>query len=264
MKHILSYGGGVNSSALFFYLLEKEINLDLVIFADTGEESPETYDAVNRMEIICKEKRIAFARVYRMHDMKKINLYDYYLEKKKVMSFMRRDCTGKFKVAPIRKHIREIFGKKETFVMYIGITFDEFHRCKKSNVKYIEQVYPFVDDKIDRQGNLEILIKNKFKAEKSGCIGCIYNKKQTWIEMLQKNPKEFERHKLLEMSNTRYPNIPISEWKKKFMVDGKLTKSYITLNPNYRLEDLEKQYKTQLTGFIDIEPTCDVSGGCFL
>ena len=58
MKYVLSYGGGVNSSALFFYITEKKMPLDIVIFADTGEESKETYDAVERMKVICKKQNI--------------------------------------------------------------------------------------------------------------------------------------------------------------------------------------------------------------
>lgn len=237
---VLSYGGGVNSSALFFYLLETKRPLDCVIFADTGEETAETYDAVRRMKVLCEERQIPFFEVTRG------NLYDYYKAKGCVMSVMKRDCTGKFKVAPIRAFLRQKYGKDASFVMYIGIAYDEATRMRDSDVSYIKNAYPFCDDKISRQGNVEILKRNNFTALKSGCKGCIYNKRSTWLKMAIENPNEFERHLKLDMENKRYPQV--------------------TLNPNYKLEDVKKQAKGQLslTSYDDIEPTCNVSGSCFL
>jgi len=242
-KYILSYGGGVNSSALFFYILEKKLKLDLVIFSDTGVESKETYKTVKNMIKECLKYKIPFQKV--MSD--KGNLYDYYFKRKKVMSIMKRDCTGKFKVSPIRQHIKKRYEKGTTFVMYIGIAWEEMTRMKKSNVKYIENSYPFCDNMIDRKGNIKILNRYNFQASKSGCVGCIYNKKEEWIKMLKENPKEFKKWKLLDMQNTKYPKV--------------------TLNPNYKLEVLESNILNQksLNDFLDNEKTCDVIvGGCFL
>lgn len=243
MKHILSYGGGINSSALFFYLLEQGKPLDLVIFADTGEELPETYDAVKRMEQVCKEKGIEFLTCR----SDKGNLYDYYFQKKAVMSLMRRDCTSKFKISPIRQAIRAKFGRAEKFVFYIGITYDEFHRVRTSDVAYITNSYPFVDDKITRQGNIEILQRHGFQAVKSGCKGCIYNKKANWVRMLLEDPVEFERHLKLEENNSAFPRV--------------------LLNGSYPLRKLKEAYLNQksLASFEETEATCKaINGGCFL
>lgn len=237
---ILSYGGGVNSSALFFYLLEKKRPIDLVIFADTGEETDFTYDAVKRLKVECEKNNIEFVTATAG------NLYDYYRKKNKVMSVMKRDCTGKFKVAPIRRYIRKRYGKKQQFKMYIGIAWDEYHRIRSSDVKYIENLYPFVEDRITRRGNDEILKRYNFAARKSGCKGCIYTKRKEWFRMALHDPVEFERHLKLDMENSRYPEV--------------------TLNPNFKLEDVKKAAKGQLTlsEYEDIEPSCDVSGSCFL
>lgn len=240
--YILSFGGGVNTSALFFYLLEKKKPIDLIIFADTGEETTTTYNTVRAMETLCLEKGIEFVRVQSHLG----NLYDYYYRKKIVMSMKKRDCTSKFKIAPIRKFLRERFSKKQKFKMYIGITYDEYHRVRTSDVQYITNVYPFVDDKITRRGNKEILKRVGFSAEKSGCKGCIFNKKSTWLKMAIGNKTEFERHLRLDMNNSRYPNI--------------------TLNPNYPLQIIEKAARGQvfISGYDDLENTCETAGHCFL
>lgn len=242
--HVLSYGGGVNSTALFFYLIEKKKPLDLVIFGDTGEETDSTYDAVKRMKAECEKQGILFVSVQSKYG----NMYDYYYSNKVVPSFMKRDCTFKFKITPIRQYLRATYGKDETFVLYIGITIDEFHRMKESDVKYVKNTYPFCDDRLTRNDNVDILRKYSFPAAKSGCKGCIFNKKYQWLKMAMEDPNEFNRWLLLEEQSRNFPKL--------------------TLCPHYNLRDILQKSKGQvnLSGFIeDQEPTCDTAeGGCFL
>ena len=42
-RHVLSFGGGVNSVALMVVLLQEGLPFDEAVFADTGGEVPETY-----------------------------------------------------------------------------------------------------------------------------------------------------------------------------------------------------------------------------
>jgi 3'-phosphoadenosine 5'-phosphosulfate sulfotransferase (PAPS reductase)/FAD synthetase len=44
---IVCYGGGTNSTAMLIAMVLKEIKPDLILFADTGAELPETYQWVN-------------------------------------------------------------------------------------------------------------------------------------------------------------------------------------------------------------------------
>jgi hypothetical protein len=204
--NVLSYGGGVNSSALFFYILENKLPLDLVIFADTGVESKETYKSVDNLKKECIKNKIEFVTVQSKHG----NLYDYYFKNKLVMSIMRRDCTLRFKIAPIRQYIRKRYGKQQKFLMYIGIAYDELHRMTTSNVKYITYSYPFIDNKINRKGNEHILKKYNFIANKSGCIGCPFQSKKSWEKLCRTNIKEFERWEKLEINNRKYPKLLIN------------------------------------------------------
>jgi len=201
--YVLSYGGGVNSSALFFYLIQNNYPIDLVIFADTGDESNETYDAVTRMKKECNKYNIKFVIVESKYKTQYGSLNDYYYAKKAIPSLMKRDCTSKFKISPIRQYLRSTYGKQQKFVMYIGIASNEISRMRKSDVNYMEFAYPFCYDNIDRIGNEEILKKNNFKATKSGCKGCIFLKKKQWIEMIKIDLKEFERWERLEKNNSK-------------------------------------------------------------
>jgi hypothetical protein len=220
---ILSYGGGVNSSALFFYILEKGLPLDWVIFADTGEEKESAYDAVERMSAICEKKGIAFKTVKSEYG----RLVDYYTKVRAVPSMQKSDCSDKFKKAVIRKFLRTTYGKKQKFVMYLGMAYDEATRMKDSDVQYITNSYPFIDDRIDRKGNLAILQRYSFKAEKSGCKGCLWQKKSDFLRLAKDEPAEFERWQRMEENGRRYPSI--------------------TLTQRFKLASIKKEAKEQMT-----------------
>lgn len=229
--NILSYGGGVNSSALMFYLWENKLPLDLVIFADTGEETKNTYEAVEKAKNWCKSKNIEFVSV----KSDKGRLVDYYMKAKAVPSIMRRDCTYKFKIQPIRKYLRLRYGKKQQFNLYIGIALDELQRARDSDVKYITNVYPFLTARITRKGNYEILDRYGFKASKSGCAGCPFMNKYGFMTLKKEDPETFDRWLKLEENGSRFPSI--------------------TLNPRFKLRDIKEQ-----TTLFDDDP--DQTMGC--
>ena len=47
--YVVSYGGGVNSTALIVFLVRNRFPLDCVVFSDTGDEMPETYEYLDVM-----------------------------------------------------------------------------------------------------------------------------------------------------------------------------------------------------------------------
>ena len=49
MKHIVSFSGGKDSSAMLLRMIEMGMPVDLVLFADTGKEFPQLYEYVERM-----------------------------------------------------------------------------------------------------------------------------------------------------------------------------------------------------------------------
>ena len=62
---LLSYGGGINSTALLLEWVKQGKQLDLVIFADTGSEMPETYNFIEKyVKPFCKKNKILFETVF--------------------------------------------------------------------------------------------------------------------------------------------------------------------------------------------------------
>ena len=194
MKQIASFGCGVDSVAGL--LLNS--NYDEIIFADTLDELPSTYQY---MEYFEKKSGLKITKVTSKHG----SLYDYFFKGKSQSSKYHHWCSDKFKIQPIRKYLREKYGKKETFEMSIFIDFSEFHRMRESDRKYIKNKYPLVEQKLNRD-QLKEIIKSKgyLLPEKSGCYHCCFTTKKGWIKLRNKEPDLWQKTKDLENnSNTK-------------------------------------------------------------
>lgn len=241
MKYVMNYGGGVNSTAMLFVLMNDKAPLDEVIFADTGAEMPQTYDMVAKIQEVAKANGILFTTVKSQYG----NIYDYYFKVKTVPSRLRRDCTSKFKIQPIRNYLRTKYGKQETFMHYIGIAHDERHRVRLSDVKYATNAYPLVDKGIDRTKCIQINSDSGFHdVVKSGCWICPFTRKQGWLDLADKYPELLDKAIQLEENcpnkKTQLSHKPLSWFKKS-----------------------DKQ-KCMVDFDIDEAPTCNGTGGCFL
>ena len=194
MKQIASFGCGVDSVAGL--LLNSDY--DEIIFADTLDELPETYAYLDYFE---KKSGLKITKVTSKHG----SLYDYFFKGKSQSSKFHHWCSDKFKIQPIRKYLREKYGKKETFEMNIFIDFSEFHRMRESDRKYIKNKYPLVEQKLNRD-QLKEIIKSKgyLVPEKSGCYHCCFTTKKGWIKLRNKEPELWQKTKDLENnSNTK-------------------------------------------------------------
>ena len=177
-----SCGVGVNSIAgILHYGLD---SYDEILFSDTGSEKPETYEY---LKFLNEEKKWNITII---NDHYGKSLYDYYFGKKTYPTPAFRDCTGKFKIDPIKRYLRKKYGKKEIFLSDIFIAYDEYHRMKTSDVKYQKLNYPLVKDKIDRNECIQIIKDAGYPIPiKSGCFMCPFSKKSDWIDLKNNHPE---------------------------------------------------------------------------
>ena len=84
MINYISFGGGVQSTAMVLMALAGEIEKpDLVVFADTGTEMPETYETVSRIGKLCNDQNLEFVVVKNYSEkVKGMSLIDWYSSKK--------------------------------------------------------------------------------------------------------------------------------------------------------------------------------------
>lgn len=263
MKHVLSYGGGLNSSAAMVYLIEEKKPLDLILFANTGDEFLHTYESVEFYAKYATDNGYRFLTVDNLGNYEVNNMREFFMRKQLTPSRLRRDCTTKFKVSPIRKTIRSHF-PKEKIVMYIGIDNGESHRIKDSNVKYITNSYPLIDAKLDREGCIQYLKERELPIpQKSGCYYCPFTTKPNWIKLMKEHPDLYEKAIELETNNRLYPksvsllhSLPLLEFRDKVTSIKNL--DYFLFDQN------EEKSKRKEKEERDVVSSCDVSASCFL
>ena len=185
MKTFLSYGGGVNSTALGLWLLDHGIECEWV-YADHGTDWPETRQYVAML----REKG------YPITVLETGNLYDYFLGYRSFPSRWQRSCTRRFKVAPLNRYITP------PCTVYIGISADESHRAQRITEgcrQGEEKLFPLIEQGIDRRGCIEIIKAHGLPVPiKSGCYICPFQRVGQWRELLTVHPDLYCKAKRLE------------------------------------------------------------------
>lgn len=55
-KHIISFSGGKDSTAMLLKMIELNIQIDEIIFCDTGKEFPQMYEHIKKLNRLLIEK----------------------------------------------------------------------------------------------------------------------------------------------------------------------------------------------------------------
>lgn len=212
--NILSLGAGVQSTTLLLMsslgLIEK---YDYAIFSDTGNEPQEVYDHLQKII-----KNIAEPAGIKVFIVQKENILDYQLktnittlpyhtrDKNNKKGITVRGCTSHFKVYPVRKKMKELLGatyiegtnkqtrlkKGQKVNLHIGISLDEIHRAKDSQLGWIINKFPLLDKKMTRKDCIEFLKEHGYEnTPKSSCIVCPFKSNKQWREMKKNKPEEF-------------------------------------------------------------------------
>ena len=150
--HILSFGAGVNTVALMVMLVRDGAPLDGVIFADTGGETPDTYESVEVAREYLGDYQIPFTVVQAR--ARKTDLLGTAMRRRVIPSVQWRWCTRDFKVKPIHRYYRSL---KRHVNQYIGIAYDEIHRMRDSRESFVTNLYPLVDQRLSRQDCIDII-----------------------------------------------------------------------------------------------------------
>jgi len=255
MTTILSYGGGVNSTALLLEWLRRGNSMDALIFADPGSERPETYDYIEQyIKPFCKEQDIIFHTVrYITKDGVAEDIYSGYFKNNSLPAVQQRSCTQKWKIAPIEKLIKDKYKDSQQL---IGIDYGEKHRAKiiydpKTGEKmylYPEKSYPLVDWKITREECKTIIEAHGWPVPiKSGCYFCPFQKRTQWKGLYDDHPSLYAKAEEMELNARKFP---------KYML--------MMTNPK-RLDWFRRGLETQTTldSYTDSEEAASVPCVCY-
>lgn len=177
-----------------------EIKIDAAIFADTGWEPQWTYKWLDFLKGEADEAGIP------VHTVAHGNLRDDALSGRESSwmplyianldgspGMLRRQCTKNYKIMPIRRQIRAMgYGPGNPVEQLIGISLDEFQRMRSSDVKYITNVYPLIEQRMTRHDCTLWLQRHEYPTPpKSACIGCPYHDNGFYRNLRDNAPEEF-------------------------------------------------------------------------
>lgn len=206
---VLSYGAGVNSTALLRLLVAEKKPIDEIIFADTGGEMPETYAYITKwVKPFLKELGIPFTIVVK--GGRKETLEERRIRWRQVPSFKYRNCTRDFKILPIRRHIKKTYPELPITCL-MGISFEELERMRSDHPPEYTYEYPLVDRKLTRRNCEEIIRKAGWPLPiKSGCFFCMYSNKE-WLHMIwEEHTDHWKRMRFMEENGKRYPEVTLN------------------------------------------------------
>ena len=204
MKHIVSFSGGKDSTAMLLMMIEKKMQIDEIIFADTGCEFP---DMIKHVDDVERYIDMPITRIKAEHS------FEYYLSKHKKKSgkymhvdglgwpgFRFRWCTGNLKTKVIDRHIKE----QGEHCMYIGIALDESKRLERSYYKNkMNWKFPLIEWEVTEEQALHYCYNKGFDwselyvnfdrvscylcpLQKIGALRTLYNKyPDLWNEMMR-------------------------------------------------------------------------------
>jgi len=193
VRHICGISGGKDSSAMALFMRDKVPDMEY-FFCDTGAELPETYDFLDKLEIVLGKK------IERLNARKG---FDHWFEvyRGTLPSPQMRWCTTKMKIEPIEQWV----GTDEV-ISYIAIRADEAGRKGYvSSKKNIQARFPFIEDDIDHAGVMRILAESGIGLPeyyewrtRSGCYFCFFQRKAEWVGLSEKHPDLWEKAVAIE------------------------------------------------------------------
>lgn len=210
-KRIFSFGGGVQSTAVLVLASQGKVQYDEFVFANVGEDSenPTTLKYIEQYSRPFAEKHgIQFTEVKKTIHGEPTSLYEYLVADNRSITIpvylsgghpAQRNCTTKWKIETIAKHVRET-GHREV-IIGLGISTDEIHRAHKQPpegekingvTEYLE--YPLINLSLSRANCHHIISEAGLpQPPKSSCYFCPFHRISTWVEMRKDQPELFAK-----------------------------------------------------------------------
>lgn len=248
---VVSYGGGTNSKALLVGLFERSIRPDLILFADTGAELPETYIDIQDTSEWCVS--IGFPNIITVQQVNqygdKITLEQKCIEGKMLPSiaYGYKSCSLKFKRYPQDKYINnwppaiQHWRQGGKVIKLIGYDADEERRAKILSDNKYDYQYLLIEWGWGRDECVAAIKRAGLNQPgKSACFFCPSSKKNEILQLKSKYPA------LMLRAITMEDNAELTS------VKG--------LGRNYAWRDLAKSIDNQFNLFsesnIDIDCDC--------
>lgn len=206
---VIAYGGGLNSTAMLVGFRERGIVPDLLLFADTGAERPETYAHVQQMSAFTKLWwGLEIETVRSTYKGEPEGLDDECIRKSVLpsLAYGRKACSMKHKINPQQKRIRQWMRGNEAneAIQTVGYDANEGHRAvnKKeiilSKTQRLKLWFPLIEWQWRREDCARAIERAGLPVPgKSACYMCPASKRSEVLTLRRDHPDLFA--KALEM-----------------------------------------------------------------
>ena len=210
----ISYGGGVQSTALIVLAATGVIDADVALMSNVGDDSelPQTLSYVR--EVIqpwASDRGFPVHLLNAMRHGKETTLFQEITNEGSNRTLipvfgekgnpLGRACTADFKVRVINRWLREHGAKKTNkATVLLGISTDEIQRAGRGKEETVSiREYPLLTLGLDRTACAEIIRDAGLPVPpKSSCFFCPFHSETTWRELRRDEPELFEKAQALE------------------------------------------------------------------
>ncbi|MFG3112824.1 phosphoadenosine phosphosulfate reductase [Streptomyces sp. NPDC048197] len=212
---VISYGGGVQSTALLVLAAQRRIDFQTFLFSNVGDDSenPATLKFIEEYaEPYAQENGIDLHTLERRRRTGDTETLWERLHKPEARSIPipvrmangapgRRSCTADFKIKVISRWLREHGATAESpATVGIGISVDEIHRANRRRSDPREQItYPLLDLGLRREDCTRLIREAGLPVPpKSSCFFCPFHTVSDWQELRKTDPALFAKSQQLE------------------------------------------------------------------
>ncbi len=206
----VNYGAGTNSTALLVGMHERGLPApNIIVFADTGGERPETYTYLDVMDRWLasvgwpKITRVRWIRIKAPYAGKFISLEDLSLMRRELpsLAYGFKGCSTKWKIQPVERYIEKTWpmgvaaiAAGTPIVRLLGIDACEKHRAKQSPFPKWQFRYPLIDWGWCREECVEAIERAGLpQPGKSSCFFCPSMRKDEIVQLGREHPKLLAR-----------------------------------------------------------------------
>ncbi|MFD5320011.1 phosphoadenosine phosphosulfate reductase [Streptomyces sp. NPDC127098] len=212
---IISYGGGVQSTALLVLAAQGRIDYSTFLFANVGDDSEHPATLTYIREIAVPYAATAGLALQELHRRRRNGATETLMQrltKPESRSIPipvrmangapgRRNCTVDFKIKVVGRWLREHGATAQApATVGIGISLDEIHRANRRRREPHEQIeYPLLDLRLRRDDCERIIAGAGLPIPpKSSCFFCPFRTVDAWRYQRENEPDLFARSVQLE------------------------------------------------------------------
>ena len=187
---IISYGAGTNSTAMLVGLHERGERPDLILFADTGGERPETYWHRDTVSDWCES--VGFPRIVTVAEATDLETDCLTRGALPGIAYGFKSCSDHYKIRPQKRWLKAQGITDPWF--WVGIDAGEAHRAK-----YAETRYPLIEWDWGREECVEAIARAGLpQPGKSACFFCPSSKPQEILQLGRTHPELLQRALAME------------------------------------------------------------------